>query len=164
MSWWKQGTAKSPVFFVAVLLLLAGFFSYRNFTKGSRPKDDLKIESPQTSAEVKGSIAGGATSPEVKEQTFGLGAVAGAEVKNTEMKSLHRLGSAWQARRIDKDSLKGSASYEVQKGDTLWEIARGKYGSGSAWHKILTANKDKIGRLPNGSPALIRPGQKLVLP
>lgn len=164
MSWWKQSSSRSSVFFAAVLLLLAGFFSYRNFTKENRPNEDLKIESAQSTGEVKGSIAGGATTPEVKEKIFGLGTVAGAEAKNTEMKNPSRSAYVWQARMINKDSLKEISTYEVQKGDTLWEIAKGKYGTGSAWNKILAANKDQIGRLPNGSQALIRPGQKLVLP
>ena len=69
----------------------------------------------------------------------------------------------WQAKNIEKDTVSGG-SYTVTAGDTLWEIAEGRYGSGFEWNKILEANKDKIGFLPNGSQALISIGQVLVLP
>lgn len=54
--------------------------------------------------------------------------------------------------------------YQVQLGDTLWEIAEGYYGSGFEWGKILNSNQSKIGYLPNGEQALITPGTVLVLP
>jgi nucleoid-associated protein YgaU len=49
-------------------------------------------------------------------------------------------------------------SYTVQRGDSLWAIAR-KFGY-SHWNPIYTANKAIIG----GNPDLIKPGQVLVLP
>jgi len=55
-------------------------------------------------------------------------------------------------------------SYTVKSGDTLWEISEGVYGSGFEWTKILDANKEAVGFLPNGSQALIVPGQVLSLP
>jgi nucleoid-associated protein YgaU len=35
-------------------------------------------------------------------------------------------------------------SYTVKQGDTLWSIAREKYGTGAKWELIMEANKDKI--------------------
>lgn len=55
----------------------------------------------------------------------------------------------------------GIGEYEVRLGDTLWEISEAVYGSGFEWHKILDANSKSIGYLPNGSQALIIPGQIL---
>lgn len=55
----------------------------------------------------------------------------------------------------------GLGDYEVRKGDTLWEISEAVYGTGFEWHKILDANSKSIGYLPNGSQALIVPGQIL---
>ena len=49
-----------------------------------------------------------------------------------------------------------SNTYVVQKGDTLYKIARQHYGDPSAWKKIAAANP--------GSENIIKPGQKLVLP
>lgn len=54
--------------------------------------------------------------------------------------------------------------YKVQLGDTLWEIAEAHYGNGSFWTKILESNSSSIGFLPNGSQALIIPGQVLTIP
>ncbi|MFC1780131.1 LysM peptidoglycan-binding domain-containing protein [Patescibacteria group bacterium] len=54
--------------------------------------------------------------------------------------------------------------YTVLWGDTLWEISEARYGSGFEWVKIRDANLDDVGFLPNGSRALIVPGQVLNLP
>lgn len=50
----------------------------------------------------------------------------------------------------------GGNTYTVQKGDTLFKIAREHYGDASAWRKIAAANP--------GAGGVIKPGQKLVLP
>ncbi len=57
-----------------------------------------------------------------------------------------------------------TGEYTVKLGDTLWEIAEAAYGTGYKWTLILEVNKADIGFLPNGSQALIWPGQKLILP
>lgn len=49
-----------------------------------------------------------------------------------------------------------STSYEVQKGDTLWDIAVRSYGDGYAWVKIASENK-----LVN--PNIIHSGNILIL-
>jgi len=54
--------------------------------------------------------------------------------------------------------------YEVRKGDTLWEISEAVYSNGFLWGKILNRNFDQIGYLPDGSHALIWPGQTLIVP
>jgi nucleoid-associated protein YgaU len=48
-------------------------------------------------------------------------------------------------------------SYDVQRGDTLWDIAKRLYGDGSMWKRIYELNQREIGPNPN----LIRPGLKL---
>lgn len=69
----------------------------------------------------------------------------------------------WVANNYKYGDIEGS-SYTVVRGDTLWEIAEARYGSGFEWHKIQDANFDAIRYLPNGSKALIVPGQVLTLP
>jgi FlaG/FlaF family flagellin (archaellin) len=69
----------------------------------------------------------------------------------------------WYATDYEPGDIIGD-SHEVQLGDTLWEIAEGVYGDGSAWTKIEAVNSDSIGYLPNGEHALITPGTVLVLP
>ena len=55
----------------------------------------------------------------------------------------------------------GSAhtTYTVQKGDSLWKIAKKFYGKGSEWSRIHEANKDVI-----QNPDLIQPGWTLRIP
>jgi 5'-nucleotidase len=48
-------------------------------------------------------------------------------------------------------------SYTVQKGDTLYKIAREHYGDGKQWQRIAAAN-------PGLSPNTIKVGQKLIIP
>lgn len=56
-----------------------------------------------------------------------------------------------------------SNEYTVQLGDTLWEISEAYLGSGIYWTNIMENNLDKIGFLPDGSRALIHPGDILNL-
>ncbi|KAF5056852.1 LysM domain protein [anaerobic digester metagenome] len=51
-------------------------------------------------------------------------------------------------------------TYTVVSGDSLWAIAKRKYGSGSKWQTIYAANKSLIGSNPNK----IYPGQVLTIP
>lgn len=52
-----------------------------------------------------------------------------------------------------------SAAYTVEKGDTLWGIAKEYLGSGFRWNEIYEANKDQI-----KDPNLIYVGQELAIP
>jgi 5'-nucleotidase len=51
----------------------------------------------------------------------------------------------------------GGGSYTIQKGDTLYKIAREKYGDGKQWQKIASAN-------PGLSPSALKVGQKITIP
>ena len=53
----------------------------------------------------------------------------------------------------------GAASYTVQRGDSLWKIAKEQLGSGTQWNRIYEANQNAI-RDPN----LIYVGQQLTIP
>lgn len=50
-------------------------------------------------------------------------------------------------------------TYTVQKGDSLWKIAKQMYGKGSDWKRIHEANKDVI-----HDPDVIQPGWTLRIP
>jgi len=49
--------------------------------------------------------------------------------------------------------------YEIQKGDSLWKVAKEFYGNGNDYTKIFEANKEVI-----KDPDLIFPGQKIRIP
>jgi len=53
----------------------------------------------------------------------------------------------------------GGQLYVVQRGDSLWRIAKRYYGRGSQWPKIFEANRDRI-----ENPNLIFPDQELRIP
>jgi 5'-nucleotidase len=48
-------------------------------------------------------------------------------------------------------------NYRVQKGDTLFSIAKQKYGNGNQWQRIASAH-------PGLSPATLKAGQTIVIP
>ena len=52
---------------------------------------------------------------------------------------------------------KSDSTYTVQKGDTLFRIAKDRYGDGTMWQKIVSAN-------PGLSASHLKPGQKLKMP
>ncbi|MEA2080257.1 MAG: peptidoglycan-binding protein LysM [Pseudomonadota bacterium] len=49
--------------------------------------------------------------------------------------------------------------YEIQKGDTLWAIAKEHYGDGNKYNQIFDANREVI-----KNPDLIFPAQKIRMP
>jgi nucleoid-associated protein YgaU len=108
----------------------------------------------------------GLSLPNPDEITGEEGKIASAEDKNTPKevaKEQTTTEGPFVLNDLSPNSISGE-SYTVNRGDTLWEIAEARYGSGFEWKKILEANKDAIGFLPNGSQALITPGQTLILP
>ena len=50
-----------------------------------------------------------------------------------------------------------TANYTVKKGDTLYRIAKDRYGDGKQWQKIASAN-------PGVTASTLRVGQTLVIP
>lgn len=64
-----------------------------------------------------------------------------------------------QREQTNSPAPKQETTYPVEKGDTLWGIAKKFYGNGSKYTKIYEANKDKI-----KNPNLIYVGQVLTIP
>ena len=58
-----------------------------------------------------------------------------------------------------KEDLTKDEIVVIQKGDTLWAIARSRYGRGIQYHKVFNANRDRI-----RDPDLIYPGQVFDIP
>lgn len=74
-------------------------------------------------------------------------------------------------KKKDTGQSKGTSSYTVKSGDTLWGIAAAKRGSGLDWKKIYDENKavieaaaKKHGKKNSDGGHWIYPGTKLVIP
>jgi len=149
-----------------VLVVIAGFLVYNYFSRvGKETKPEITEEAAVfEEGEIKvpepGETAGEGEGAR-EEAAAGEEETAGEGEKLPE--PTPTVAGAWTARDLTPNSISGE-SYTVQSGDTLWEIAEARYGNGFEWGKILEANKDNIGFLPNGSQALIVPSQPLVLP
>lgn len=146
-----------------VLVVIAGFLVYNYFSRvGRETKPEITEEAAVfEEGEIKIPEPGEITSEEegAREEAAGEEVAEG----EGEAAAVPTVAGAWTARDLAPNSI-SEGSYTVQAGDTLWEIAEARYGSGFEWGKILEANKDSIGFLPDGSQALIVPGQALVLP
>lgn len=150
-----------------VLVVIAGFLVYNYFSHvGREAKPEITEEAAVfEEGEIKipepGETAGEEEGITAREE-----AEAGEKATESEGETATAapiVAGAWTARDLTPNSI-SEGSYTVQSGDTLWEIAEARYGSGFEWGKILEANKANIGFLPSGSQALIVPGQMLVLP
>lgn len=62
-------------------------------------------------------------------------------------------------RTTQPENTNSGKTYTVQRGDSLWKIAKQFYGNGAQHNKIFEANKDKI-----SDPNLIYAGQVLTIP
>ena len=142
----EENKTKASALIAAVLVIAAGLMVYKNFTRVETELTKEETNLTSETSELKDILS------EKKD-----GEVSGATATGGE-------SVVWMARPIEKETMKDVKTYVVQKGDTLWEIAKGKYGNGTEWKRILEANKDNVGFLPNGSQALIRVGQTLILP
>ena len=158
--------SKAAAIAAGVLVIIAGFLVYNYFSKVGKEEGVLKEGATVKEAVVEESTPAEGSTPE--ESTAESKEEIAPEKKPTSEKETAvakepSAVSAWTANNYKKGDISGS-EYTVRRGDTLWEIAEARYGSGFEWGKILEANKDKIGFLPNGQQSLIIPGQVLVLP
>ncbi|MCG2686423.1 LysM peptidoglycan-binding domain-containing protein [Candidatus Parcubacteria bacterium] len=127
-----------------ILIIIAGFLVYNYFSKVGTTEEGIF-----TSEQGEVQVSDEAEDSAIIRET-GTGGPEGETL-------------AWQATDYQEGEISGD-EYTVQWGDTLWEIAEARYGSGFEWGRVLEANQDNVGFLPNGSQALIVPGQILVLP
>lgn len=150
-----------------VLVVIAGFLVYNYFSRvGREAKPEITeeaavFEEGEITIPEPDEIAGEEEGTTTREEAEAGEEAAEGEGMTTE--AAPTVAGTWTARDLAPNSI-SEGSYTVQAGDTLWEIAEARYGSGFEWGKILEANKGSVGFLPNGSQALIEVGQTLVLP
>lgn len=141
-----------------ILVIIAGFLVYNYFSRigegehvlnESAQIDQVEEQEEQIEEEEREQ-----TDLEVEEEQ----AVEGVNDETAETGT-----EVWVANDYEEGDITGD-EYTVQSGDTLWEIAEGRYGSGFEWTRILEANSGQIGTLSDGTQALIQPGQTLTLP
>ena len=159
---------KSTVAAVAagILVVLAGFLAYNIFSKPAAPQTLTPEQAGQTAQPATGenqatpnAAAGdngtGLTTPEQTTQPTPQNQTGTSTPETTVATS-----TAWVPLAHTTGSISGT-EYTVKSGDTLWEIAQGRYGSGYEWFRIAEANG--IVNNEQGHP-LIYPGQVLKLP
>lgn len=135
---------------VGGLFILALVFATYNYFNKKQPIKEGQEGQESLFQKETGSINGEGATDRKQVQALGTGGPI-------------TTGQKWVATDYQKGDIKGP-THTVKSGDTLWEIAEAVYGNGAQWHQILEANKSSIGFLPNGSQALIVPGQVLILP
>ncbi|MEA2020717.1 MAG: LysM peptidoglycan-binding domain-containing protein [Patescibacteria group bacterium] len=139
-----------------ILVIIAGFLVYNYFSRiGEEQVLDEGAQVNQTKEQEE--QLGEEEIVEEEEETV-------SEVSEGEVEGTAETGAeTWVANDYKEGDITGD-EYTVQAGDTLWEIAEARYGSGFEWTKIRDANSDQIGTLPDGTQALIEVGQTLTLP
>lgn len=131
-----------------IFILALGFFGYRYFN-GTNLNSNL-FNKQDEKDDVSQDISSTSTTRDEQDQENLQ------DLDNQDEKT-------WTATDYKKGDIK-TGDYQVQKGDTLWEIAEAVYGNGAQWTQILNANSNDIGFLPSGQNALIFAGQTLVIP
>lgn len=151
------------VIIVMMLIVLVGSLSYAIYLRKNQDSSvDERIVtlddgvSSDANSEKSGSIADGG----IQDTAVKIEDEQGVSDDKGEVAGVQSDLSTWTATDYKKGDIEGER-YTVKYGDTLWEIAEARYGSGNQWHKIFDANN--IDYLPNGNPLII-PGQVLVLP
>jgi nucleoid-associated protein YgaU len=125
----------------------------------ANPNTPSTNQTPNTAEQP--STRPGMISPAAVSITFTGHSAQGYQKAMNSINEIQRTG-VWKATQYEQGDI--VSTYTVQRGDTLWQIAKAYYGSGAQWKKILSANSNKIGFLKNGEQALILPGQVLSLP
>ncbi len=155
-----------------IFLITLGILNIFNIAFYSKPEENLADNSdisndPGEINNEEGSIGTGISTTlpeEVKKAEETKSQVeSSAKLAREQSRAKSEKTGKWVATDYIKGDI-GSGTYEVVKGDTLWEISEAVYGNGANWRQILAANSAVVGFLPDGSQALIIPGQVLVIP
>lgn len=85
------------------------------------------------------------------------------EEKKISLDIENNISSTSTKREDEKSNQEEINIYQVRKGDTLWEIAEAKYGSGFKYPEIIKKNPGKTFKFADGREGLIYEGTVLNL-
>jgi|GEM_PF-944137 len=155
---------------VVALLIVAGFISFNLFFKSNTPKtitpeletNNETVLGSQTTPSAETSLTQGQNQTTPQGQTGGQNSTlpSGQVQGQTAPAKTLTSPTTWVAVYHTGGSITGE-TYTVQRGDTLWEIARGRYGTVLEWKKIADANNISYDSL--GHP-ILHSGDVLKLP
>lgn len=142
-----------------IVIPLASELDLSNVFDSNEPQQNVEQDNDKKDTDEDGEndIDKGISTVKVKAATLGAKQKAAATAKRIQE----------TGRWVATDYLPGdinAGNYEVQLGDTLWEISEAVYSRGTDWNIILEKNSEQIGFLPDGQQALIFPGQVLKIP
>ena len=162
---WKSSESRAAIFVTGILVVIAIFLVFNYYQKTNNTENEIgqttnesELKDPYRWTELKD--LNEMTSSEVEPgQMLILPSQTTDSTKTQEVakKDTENTGEVLS----DTTSKETPATYTVQAGDTLWDIAEKVYGNPYEWTKIFDANE--LGRLPNGN-VLIHRGNVLVIP
>lgn len=143
--------------FVFLVLVISVFFLVAHELSQRQPEesaDEISSSGTTVGAEVPAVDTAGNNTDWLAEPVASLPSYPGKPASGTATTGIPVITA------FDDMASAGSTEYVVQKGDTLWVIAKKVYGKGSQWHRIYDANRDRL-----ASPeANLKLGMKLAIP
>ncbi len=150
----KNGKDIVALFVALIFVLGLGLFAYRYFNQVSNSQNTSSASTVRVDLDA--TVAGTSTDESAESENGGSSEQSSAQATESVF-------GQWIATDYKKGDIQ-PGQYEVQEGDTLWEIAEAVYGDGAEWGRILAANTDQVGFLGGGQQALIVTGQILIIP
>lgn len=164
----KESESSTSIIFGAIVVIIVGILLFNYSRTATTPSISNSGEATESAAIT---APNGITLPATHQVTSGetLWSIAnqyyGNGEKWSEIAAENKLSNSGTIEvgqtlniPLEKTSASGK-SYAVNKGDSLWNIAKATYGDGMRWTEIYQANINLI-----TNPNLIYPGQTLVLP
>lgn len=140
---------------VVFIVALIGFNAYEMHKRGLLVQDTVQLEEIVVTAQpiIIPEVTQKVNSEDLERER------RNQEILATAGHNESVLGAAEQAQQLREMQLPPKVTYEVQKGDSLWSIAKNLTGDGENWHELYEQNQGTVGE----NPDLIFPGQVLTL-
>jgi len=162
----KLNEGNISMFLGALIILVTGFYVIRYFrnldTQNLLPEPGQTEEEIEAISEGAYTIKKGDTLWSIAESQYGDGYKWSEIAKANDLENPSQIeeGQKLVLPGTTQEAVSGAiagATYEVVKGDSLWNVAVRAYGDGFKWVEIARENE-------LGDPNLIHPGNILTLP